>query len=159
MKSIASFTINHLNLLRGIYVSRRDTVGDEVLTTFDIRMVEPNRQPALTPESIHTIEHLAATYVRNDSVWADRVVYWGPMGCLTGNYFIVKGDYQPEDILPLMRNTFRFIAEFDGEIPGAMARDCGNWKLHDLPQAKKDAAKYLEEVLIPIRKENMVYPE
>lgn len=159
MEPIASFTINHLELLRGIYVSRKDNVGEEVLTTFDIRMVEPNRQEALSPESIHTIEHLAATYVRNDSVWADRVVYWGPMGCLTGNYFIVKGDFQPKDILPLVRNTFRFITEYEGEIPGAKARDCGNWTLHDLAQAKRDAAKYLEEVLLPIKDENMRYPQ
>lgn len=147
MKAIPSFTIDHLTLLRGIYVSRTDKVGDETVTTFDIRMVEPNRQPALSQESIHTIEHLAATYLRNEPQWQDKIIYWGPMGCLTGNYLIMKGELQPSDILDLMRNTFKFIAEFEGEIPGAKPKDCGNWSLHDLEAARKDARIYLEEVL------------
>ena len=147
MKAIPSFTIDHLTLLRGIYVSRTDKVGDETVTTFDIRMVEPNRQPALSQESIHTIEHLAATYLRNEPQWQDKIIYWGPMGCLTGNYLIMKGELQPADILDLMRDTFRFIAEFEGEIPGAKPKDCGNWSLHDLEAARKDARIYLEEVL------------
>lgn len=147
MKAIPSFTIDHLTLLRGIYVSRTDKVGDEIVTTFDIRMVEPNRQPALSQESIHTIEHLAATYLRNEPQWQDKIIYWGPMGCLTGNYLIMKGELQPADILDLMKDTFRFIAEFEGEIPGAKPKDCGNWSLHDLEAARKDARIYLEEVL------------
>lgn len=147
MKAIPSFTIDHLTLLRGIYVSRTDKVGDETVTTFDIRMVEPNRQPALSQESIHTIEHLAATYLRNEPQWQDKIIYWGPMGCLTGNYLIMKGELQPSDILDLMRDTFKFIAEFEGEIPGAKPKDCGNWSLHDLEAARKDARIYLEEVL------------
>ncbi len=147
MKAIPSFTIDHLTLLRGIYVSRTDKVGDETVTTFDIRMVEPNRQPALSQESIHTIEHLAATYLRNEPQWQDKIIYWGPMGCLTGNYLIMKGELQPADILDLMKDTFRFIAEFEGEIPGAKPKDCGNWSLHDLEAARKDARIYLEEVL------------
>ncbi|MBQ5639720.1 MAG: S-ribosylhomocysteine lyase [Bacteroidales bacterium] len=147
MKAIPSFTIDHLTLLRGIYVSRTDKVGDETVTTFDIRMVEPNRQPALSQESIHTIEHLAATYLRNEPQWQDKIIYWGPMGCLTGNYLIMKGELQPADILDLMKDTFRFIAEFEGEIPGAKPKDCGNWSLHDLEAARKDARVYLEEVL------------
>ncbi|MBQ5582796.1 MAG: S-ribosylhomocysteine lyase [Bacteroidales bacterium] len=147
MKAIPSFTIDHLTLLRGIYVSRTDKVGDETITTFDIRMVEPNRQPALSQESIHTIEHLAATYLRNEPQWQDKIIYWGPMGCLTGNYLIMKGELQPADILDLMKDTFRFIAEFEGEIPGAKPKDCGNWSLHDLEAARKDARVYLEEVL------------
>ena len=147
MKAIPSFTIDHLTLLRGIYVSRTDKVGDETVTTFDIRMVEPNRQHALSQESIHTIEHLAATYLRNEPQWQDKIIYWGPMGCLTGNYLIMKGELQPADILDLMRDTFRFIAEFEGEIPGAKPKDCGNWSLHDLEAARKDARIYLEEVL------------
>lgn len=159
MKAIPSFTINHLKLLRGIYVSRKDVAGDEVLTTFDIRMVEPGRMPALTQGSIHTIEHLAATWLRNDEQWKDRIVYWGPMGCLTGNYLILKGDYTPADIVPLMKDTFAFIASFEGEIPGAKPRDCGNWSLHDLPAAKADAARYLHEVLECISEKNMNYPE
>lgn len=147
MKAIPSFTIDHLTLLRGIYVSRTDKVGDETVTTFDIRMVEPNRQPALSQESIHTIEHLAATYLRNEPQWQDKIIYWGPMGCLTGNYLIMKGELQPSDILDLMRDTFKFIAEYEGEIPGAKPKDCGNWSLHDLDAARKDARIYLEEVL------------
>lgn len=158
MDTIPSFTIDHLRLLRGIYVSRKDTVGDQTVTTFDIRMTEPNRQPALSQTSIHTIEHLAATFLRNNGQWKDSIIYWGPMGCLTGNYLIMKGDLRSEDIVQLMRDTFSFIAGFEGGIPGAKARDCGNWTLHDLAQAKKDAAKYLEEVLIPIKAENLNYP-
>ena len=117
MKKIPSFTIDHIRLLRGIYVSRKDEVGNETVTTFDIRMKEPNREPALSPAAIHTIEHLAATFLRNHPVWADKVIYWGPMGCLTGNYLVMKGDLRSEDIVDLMKETFRFIASFEGEIP------------------------------------------
>ncbi len=158
MKKIPSFTIDHIKLLRGIYVSRKDHIGDVTLTTFDIRMTEPNRMEALSQGSIHTIEHLAATYLRNDPQWSDKIVYWGPMGCLTGNYLVMSGDLQPQDILDVITETFRFIAGFEGEIPGAAPADCGNWTLHDLPQAKKDAQRYLTEVLEVIRPENMVYP-
>lgn len=159
MKKIPSFTIDHLRLLRGIYVSRKDTVGSETVTTFDIRMIEPNRMEALSQGSIHTIEHLAATYLRNEPEWADKIVYWGPMGCLTGNYLLMKGDLEPEEIVEVIKDTFRFIAGFEGEVPGAAPQDCGNWKLHDLPQARKDAERYLEEVLEVIKPENMHYPE
>lgn len=158
MKKIPSFTIDHVKLLRGIYVSRKDHIGDVTLTTFDIRMTEPNRMEALSQGSIHTIEHLAATYLRNDPQWSDKIVYWGPMGCLTGNYLVMSGDLQPQDILGVITETFCFIAGFEGEIPGAAPADCGNWTLHDLPQAKKDAQRYLTEVLEVIRPENMVYP-
>ena len=112
MKKIPSFTVDHIHLLRGIYVSRKDAVGDEIVTTFDIRMKEPNREPCLSPSAIHTIEHLAATFLRNHPVWADKIIYWGPMGCLTGNYLVVKGDLQSEDIVDLMKETFRFISGF-----------------------------------------------
>lgn len=159
METIPSFTIDHLRLLRGIYVSRKDRVGGETVTTFDIRMTEPNRQSPLSQESIHTIEHLAATYLRNDPVWKDRIIYWGPMGCLTGNYLIMKGDLCSADIVPLMRDTFSFIASYEGDIPGATERDCGNWTLHNLAQARKDAAAYLNEVLIPITPDNLNYPQ
>ena len=158
MKKIPSFTINHNLLKRGIYVSRKDEVGGEVVTTFDIRMKEPNREPALHPGALHTIEHLAATYLRNDEEWKDRVVYWGPMGCLTGNYLLLRGDYESADIVELMQRTFRFVAEFEGEVPGAAPQDCGNWLLHDLPMAKWEARKYLDEVLCHITPENLVYP-
>ena len=159
MKSIPSFTINHERLLRGIYVSRKDEAGGETITTFDIRMKEPNREPALHPGALHTIEHLAATYLRNDPEWADRIIYWGPMGCLTGNYLLVRGDYGPQDIAGLMRRTFGFIASFEGDVPGAAPRDCGNYLLHDLPMARLEASKYLKEVLENLQKENTEYPE
>lgn len=158
MEKIPSFTIDHNRLLRGIYVSRKDKVGGDTVTTFDIRMKEPNREPALHPGALHTIEHLAATYLRNDSEWKDSIVYWGPMGCLTGNYLLMKGDLQPADIVELMKRTFRFVAEFEGDVPGAAPQDCGNWLLHDLPMARWEARKYLEEVLENIREENMNYP-
>ncbi len=159
MKKIPSFTIDHINLKRGIYVSRRDQVGGEVVTTFDIRMKEPNREPAMHPGALHTIEHLAATYVRSHAEWADRVVYWGPMGCLTGNYLLLRGQLEPQDILTLMQETFRFVAEYEGEVPGAAPKDCGNWLLHDLPMARLEARRYLEEVLLCATEENMMYPE
>lgn len=159
MEKIPSFTIDHNRLLRGIYVSRKDKVGGDTITTFDIRMKEPNREPALHPGALHTIEHLAATYLRNDSEWKDSIVYWGPMGCLTGNYLLMKGDLQPADIVELMKRTFAFVAAFEGDVPGAAPQDCGNWLLHDLPMARWEARKYLEEVLENISEENMSYPE
>ena len=122
-------------------------------------MKEPNREPALHPGALHTIEHLAATYLRNDPVWKDRIVYWGPMGCLTGNYLLMRGHLEPADILTLMQDTFRFIAEFEGEVPGAAPQDCGNWLLHDLPMARLEARRYLEEVLLNCKSENLVYPK
>lgn len=159
MEKIPSFTIDHNRLLRGIYVSRKDKVGGDTVTTFDIRMKEPNREPALHPGALHTIEHLAATYLRNDREWKDSIVYWGPMGCLTGNYLLMKGDLQPADIVELMKRTFAFVAAFEGDVPGAAPQDCGNWQLHDLPMARWEARKYLEEVLENISEENMSYPE
>lgn len=159
MEKIPSFTIDHNRLLRGIYVSRKDKVGGDTVTTFDIRMKEPNREPALHLGALHTIEHLAATYLRNDSEWKDSIVYWGPMGCLTGNYLLMKGDLQPADIVELMKRTFAFVAAFEGDVPGAAPQDCGNWLLHDLPMARWEARKYLEEVLENISEENMSYPE
>ncbi len=159
MEKIASFTIDHNRLLRGVYVSRRDvTPSGDTITTFDIRLTEPNRQPALSPEALHTMEHLAATYLRNDEVWKDKIVYWGPMGCCTGNYLLMQGNLEPEDILSLLIDTFRFIADFSGDIPGATPRDCGNYSFNDLPAAKEAASKFLEEVLIRMKPENMHYP-
>ena len=159
MEKIASFTINHNLLKRGIYVSRQDKVGEETITTFDIRMKEPNREPVLHQGAIHTIEHLAATYLRNDNEWKDKIIYWGPMGCLTGNYLILRGDYKSKDIVELMQRTFDFVAKFEGEIPGAQAKDCGNYLLHDLPMAKLESEKYLNEVLLKITDQNLIYPE
>lgn len=158
MNKIPSFTINHERLLRGIYVSRKDAVGAETITTFDIRMKEPNREPVLHPGASHTIEHLAATFLRNDEEWKDRIIYWGPMGCLTGNYLLVRGDYESRDIVDLMRRTFAFIANYEGEVPGAAPRDCGNYLLHDLPMAKWEARKFLVEVLERITPAQLNYP-
>lgn len=160
MEKIASFTVNHLSLLRGIYVSRKDyTPSGDVITTFDIRMKEPNREAAVSGAALHTIEHLAATFLRNHPIWRDRIVYWGPMGCRTGNYLLVSGDWTSEDVLPLMRETFRFIAGFEGEIPGATARDCGNYTYNDLDDARNEARKYLDEVLDCITPAQLTYPE
>ena len=152
MKKIPSFTVDHIHLLRGIYVSRKDAVGDEIVTTFDIRMKEPNREPCLSPSAIHTIEHLAP-------VWADKIIYWGPMGCLTGNYLVVKGDLQSEDIVDLMKETFRFISGFEGDVPGASPKDCGNYLMMNLPMARWEAKKFLDEVLDKLTKENLNYPQ
>lgn len=152
--------IDHERLSRGIFVSRKDrTPSGDVLTTFDIRMKLPNREPALDPRAIHTIEHLAATYLRNNPEWRDRIVYWGPMGCLTGNYLIVSGEYSSVEIAPLIRDTFDFIASFEGEIPGATARDCGNYTFNDLPSARREAALFIENTLSNLKNENLNYPQ
>ena len=159
MEKIPSFTIDHLRLKRGIYVSRKDIIGGDTITTFDIRMKEPNREPVLHQGAIHTIEHLAATYLRNNPQWKDRIVYWGPMGCLTGNYLLMRGDLESRDIVALMKETFRFIAGFEGNVSGSTPKDCGNYLLHDLPMARWEAEKYLTEVLDHISEENLHYPE
>ncbi len=159
MKKIASFNIDHLRLKRGIFVSRRDrTPSGDVLTTFDIRLTEPNREDAASPQALHTIEHLAATYLRNDPDWKNLIVYWGPMGCCTGSYLIIQGELQPEDILTLMQRMFTFIADFEGDIPGATARDCGNYTFNDLPAAKLLAKRFLTDVLANPAPENLTYP-
>ena len=158
MKKIASFTINHLALEPGIYVSRRDAVEGDVVTTFDIRMKRPNREPVLGQGAIHTIEHLAATFLRNHPVWGERIVYWGPMGCLTGNYLLVRGECDSHNVLPLMVETFRFVADFEGDIPGATPRDCGTALLHDLPMARYEAEKYVH-ILEHATERNLNYPE
>lgn len=159
MKKIASFTIDHERLEPGIYVSRRDTTpSGDVITTFDIRMTRPNREPALTPKSLHAMEHLAATFLRNHPEWQNRIVYWGPMGCCTGNYLLVQGECSSRDILPLIRETMRFVADFEGEVPGATPRDCGNYSFMDLDQARKDARRYLD-VLDNATDVNLNYPE
>ena len=145
MKKIESFTIDHLTLRPGVYVSRRDTTpSGDTITTFDIRMTAPNRQPALSIPALHAMEHLAATFLRNHTEWGKRIVYWGPMGCCTGNYLLLNGDYESEDIIPLLRETFEFIADFEGEVPGATPKDCGNYLLMNLPEARMAARDYLE---------------
>lgn len=158
MEKIPSFTINHLELLPGVYVSRKDHVGSEVLTTFDLRMCAPNREPVMNNAELHTIEHLAATYLRSEPVWKDRIIYFGPMGCRTGCYLVVAGDYESEDIVGVIRDTFAFIADFEGEIPGAAARDCGNYLDHNLAMAQFVSRKYLREALDHPMEKNLVYP-
>lgn len=160
MKKIASFTIDHTRLEPGIYVSRKDTTpSGDVITTFDIRMTRPNREPALSPEALHAMEHLAATYLRNNPEWASRVVYWGPMGCCTGNYLLLSGDLRSRDILPLMRDTMSFVADYEGEVPGASARDCGNYTFMDLEAARQAARRYLDETLSDPTENNLSYPD
>lgn len=159
MEKIASFKIDHIKLLRGIYVSRKDTTpSGDIITTFDIRMTEPNRQKALTPRALHAMEHLAATYLRNRHDWASRMVYWGPMGCCTGNYLLLQGNLEPADILSLMRDTMQFIADYEGDIPGATPRDCGNYSFMDLDEAKKAAKIFLDDILSDPKPENLTYP-
>ena len=159
MEKIASFTVNHLDLLPGVYVSRKDHVGQEVLTPFDLRMCAPNREPVMNTAELHTIEHLAATYLRNEPHWKEKVIYFGPMGCRTGFYLLLAGDYRSADIVPLMTEMFSFIASFEGEIPGASPKDCGNWLDMNLPMARYLAKKYLNEVLTDIQECRLTYPE
>lgn len=160
MEKIASFTIDHIRLLRGVYVSRKDTTpSGDTITTFDIRLTEPNREPAIVPDALHAMEHLAATYLRNNEEWKDKIVYWGPMGCCTGNYLLMQGDLSPADILPLLKDTFSFIADFEGEVPGATPKDCGNYSFMDLAEAKRQAKKFKDEILDNIKDENMNYPQ
>ena len=144
MELIPSFRINHNLLLPGIYVSRIDTIGSEYATTFDIRMKRPNAEPAVHPNAMHTIEHIVATYLRNDPVWKDQVIYWGPMGCLTGCYLIMKGRPTPSEIAPLIIAAFEYCTAFTGKIPGTEPENCGNYILHDLAMAKWESARYAE---------------
>lgn len=158
MEKITSFTINHLKLLPGVYVSRKDRAGDCVVTTFDIRMTRPNFEPVMNTAEVHTIEHLGATFLRNHPVFQDRVLYFGPMGCRTGFYLLLSGDYQSDDIVPLLRDMFVFIRDYEGEVPGACARDCGNYLDMNLPMAKWLAGKYLREALDAIGEERLNHP-
>ena len=145
---------------RGIFVSRKDSLPNgDIVTTFDIRMKEPNREPVLHQDALHTIEHLAATFLRNHPEWKSKVIYWGPMGCCTGNYLILEGDLESSHIVKLMQDTFEFISTFEGEIPGANARDCGNYTLNNLPMARFEAKKFLNEVLLNLQPENLTYPQ
>ena len=159
MKKITSCTLDHLRLLPGVYVSRKDHAGDTVITTFDLRMTRPNYEPVMNTAEVHTIEHLGATFLRNHPVYQDQVLYFGPMGCRTGFYLLLAGDYESRDIVPLMREMFGFIQDYEGEVPGASARDCGNYLDMNLPMAKFLARKYLEEVLGQISEERLVYPK
>lgn len=158
MEKIASFTIDHIKLQPGIYVSRKDKVGAETLTTFDLRMTSPNEEPVMNTAEMHTIEHLAATFLRNHPEWKERVIYFGPMGCRTGFYLILAGDLSSRDIVPLMQEMYRFIADFEGDVPGASAKDCGNYLDMNLPMAKFLARKYLTEIVENITEDKLTYP-
>lgn len=159
MEKIASFTVNHLDLLPGIYVSRKDNLGQLVLTTFDLRFTRPNLEPVMGTAGIHTIEHLGATFLRNHAQWKDRVIYFGPMGCRTGFYMILAGDLISEDVVALVGEMIDFIIAFEGEIPGAAPRDCGNYLDNNLSMAQYYAAKYKREVLDNISEKNLRYPQ
>lgn len=159
MEKIASFTIDHTRLLPGVYVSRKDNVNGNVLTTFDLRVTRPNFEPVMNTAEIHTIEHLAATFLRNHKEYADKIIYFGPMGCRTGFYLIMAGDYESKDIVNLMVELFTFMSTFEDEVPGASARDCGNYLDMNLPMARYISKKYLEEVLLNITEERLNYPE
>ena len=158
MEKITSFTIDHIKLLPGLYVSRKDKIGSETITTFDLRLTKPNGEPVMNTAEMHTMEHLAATYLRNEPDWKDRVIYFGPMGCRTGFYLLLSGDLESGDILELVKNCFVFIRDFRDQVPGASARDCGNYLDMNLPMANYWGAKYaaLLETITPDR---LVYPE
>ena len=157
MEKIASFTVDHLNLLPGIYVSRKDTLASDVITTFDLRMTRPNFEPVMNTAEIHAIEHLGATYLRNHKEFGQKTIYFGPMGCRTGFYLLLKGDYESKDIVELMIELYKFIKDYEGEIPGQSPRDCGNYLDMNLGMAKYLADKYLE-VLLNISEKNLIYP-
>lgn len=159
MEKIASFTIDHLKLVPGVYVSRKDTIGKEVITTFDLRMTSPNDEPVMNTAEVHTIEHLAATFLRNHPVYGDKTIYFGPMGCRTGFYLLLAGDLTSKEIVPLMIEMFEFIRDFKDDVPGASPKDCGNYLDMNLPMANWLADRYLREVLDGITKERLVYPE
>ena len=159
MEKITSFTINHLLLQPGVYVSRKDPVGGTIVTTFDLRMTSPNEEPVMNTAEVHAIEHLGATFLRNHKERSPKVLYFGPMGCRTGFYLLLSGDYESKDIVPLMIEMWEFIRDYEGEIPGASPRDCGNYLDMNLPMAKYLAKKYLDEVLYHITGDRLVYPE
>ena len=157
METIKSFTVDHKRLLPGVYVSRKDSTGHDVVTTFDIRMTRPNFEPVMNTAEIHTLEHLGATFLRNHEEWGDKIIHFGPMGCRTGFYLLLAGDYESEDIISLLREMFEFVCHFEGEIPGAAPEACGNYLDQNLPMAKYLAEKYLEHVLTGITPDRLKY--
>ena len=158
MEKITSFTIDHIRLLPGLYVSRKDRVGSETVTTFDLRVTSPNDEPVMNTAEVHTIEHLAATYLRNDPTWKDRVLYFGPMGCRTGFYLLLTGDLTSREALPLVLDCFRFIRDYEGKVPGASPRDCGNYLDMNLNMAHFWAKRYAA-LLENIDESRLNYPE
>ena len=159
MEKITSFTIDHIRLIPGVYVSRKDSAGEAVITTFDLRMTSPNDEPVMNTAEVHTIEHLGATFLRNHPLYGSKTIYFGPMGCRTGFYLLLAGDYESGDIVNLMIEMYEFIRDFEGEVPGASPKDCGNYLDMNLPMAKYLARKYLDEVLYDIPQERLVYPD
>jgi len=159
MEKITSFTIDHIKLQPGVYVSRKDPVGGSVVTTFDLRMTSPNEEPVMNTAEVHTMEHLGATYLRNDPQYKDKTVYFGPMGCRTGFYLLLAGDYESKDIVGLVTKMFEFIRDFKDEVPGASPKDCGNYLDMNLGMANYLAKKYLDEVLYQIDESRLVYPQ
>lgn len=159
MEKIASFTVNHLALQPGVYVSRKDLAGQAVITTFDIRMTSPNEEPVMNTAEVHTIEHLGATFLRNHPDYGAKTIYFGPMGCRTGFYLLLAGDYASADVVPLLKEMFTFIRDYKGEVPGASPRDCGNYLDMNLPMANYLAGKYLAEVLDGIGADRLTYPD
>ena len=158
MEKIASFTVDHIKLLPGLYVSRKDKVGAETVTTFDLRLTKPNEEPVMNTAEVHTIEHLGATYLRNEPTWKDKVLYFGPMGCRTGFYLLLAGDYSSREVLPLVTECFRFIRDYRGAVPGASPKDCGNYLDMNLPMANYWGAKYVG-VLENADETRLDYPE
>lgn len=158
MQKITSFTIDHLRLVPGLYVSRKDFAGESPVTTFDIRMTRPNEEPVMNTAEMHALEHLGATFLRNHKGFSDKILYFGPMGCRTGFYLLLNGDYESRDIVPLMKEMFAFIASFEGDIPGACAKDCGNYLDMNLPMARFLADRYMKHVLTDIQDAQMHYP-
>ena len=159
MEKITSFTIDHIRLQPGLYVSRKDRVGSETVTTFDLRLTKPNEEPVMNTAEVHTIEHLAATFLRNEPSWKDRVLYFGPMGCRTGFYLLLAGDLTAPEVLPLVTDCFRFVRDYRGEVPGASAKDCGNYLDMNLPMANFLSGRFLDNVLYRIDNSRLVYPE
>ena len=158
MEKITSFTIDHIKLQPGLYVSRKDKVGAETVTTFDLRLTKPNDEPVMNTAEVHTIEHLAATYLRNEPTWKDKVLYFGPMGCRTGFYLLLTGDYTSKEVVPLVLDCFRFIRDYRGEVPGASPKDCGNYLDMNLPMAKWLADRFLREVMDNMDDNRLIYP-
>ena len=144
MDLIPSFSVDHTRIIPGIYESRVDTLGDALVTTFDVRLKRPNAEPAIDPAAMHTMEHIVATYLRNHPYWKDQLIYWGPMGCLTGFYIIVKGRPAASELFPIILEAFRHMSEYVGEVPGATPKNCGKYLMHDLPMARWEAARFVE---------------
>lgn len=159
MEKIASFCVDHLKMFPGVFVSRKDEVGNGIVTTFDIRMTRPNFEPVMNTAEMHAIEHLAATFLRNHKEFGSKIVYFGPMGCRTGFYLLLNGDYESKDVVPLLTELYTFMKDFEGPIPGQSAKDCGNYLDMNLPMAKYISAKYLNEVLLKIEDKNLFYPQ